>query len=351
MSEWTDLLKSIADTIYDYRAGDFPQPTSNHVARWIAQFDGEVQIPLLQEVDHVLKQTYFDKDRVVDYFNTRVKNEKITGDNPQAFWRSANFLCIQKNGHSQEELLVLFAESLREQLGIEIDDCGSKDGPFVYLDDTLFSGSRIGTDMSLWLQQDAPQKTTVHFFVFAGHALGEWKMMDGVQKKAAAEGKKIDFHLWRAITFENRRSYRDKSEVLWPAVLPENAALKKYCEQEKKFPFELRTPGQQLKNNIFTSEEGRQLLEREFLLAGMRILSRCKEHKKVMRPLGFSYFGLGFGSMLVTFRNCPNNCPLALWWGDANADPSSPLGQWYPLLPRKTYSQGIVFDEAVFRNE
>ena len=35
---------------------------------------------------------------------------------------------------------------------------------------------------------------------------------------------------------------------------------------------------------------------------------------------------LGFGSLVVTFRNCPNNAPLALWAGDP----------WYPLFPRRT---------------
>jgi hypothetical protein len=34
---------------------------------------------------------------------------------------------------------------------------------------------------------------------------------------------------------------------------------------------------------------------------------------------------LGFGSTIVTFRNCPNNAPLAFWAGDP----------WYPLFPRK----------------
>jgi hypothetical protein len=37
---------------------------------------------------------------------------------------------------------------------------------------------------------------------------------------------------------------------------------------------------------------------------------------------------LGFGSLIVTFRNCPNNAPLAFWV-------DSP---WYPLFPRTTNS-------------
>ncbi len=41
---------------------------------------------------------------------------------------------------------------------------------------------------------------------------------------------------------------------------------------------------------------------------------------------------LGFGSLVVTFRNCPNNAPLALWVGDP----------WYPLFPRTTNSQAEI---------
>ncbi len=349
MSERDSLLKSIADTIHDYRAGEIPMATYRHVAKWISQFEEDVQIPLLKEIDHVFKQTYFDKDLVSDIFNNRVKNEKITGEEPRAFWRSANFLRIQQGGHSQEELLILFGESLKKQLGVEIDNCGKKGGPFIYLDDVLFSGSRIGNDISLWLQQDAPEEATVHIFVFAVHTLGEWQMMERIKKEATVAGKRIDFQLWRSVTFENRKYDRNISEVLWPVELPDDEALKKYCEEEKRFPFEPRIPGRKLTNEIFSSEEGRQLLEREFLLAGIRIRNLCKNPAKVMRPLGFSNFGLGFGSMIFTYRNCPNNCPLALWWGDSEASSSSPLGQWYPLLPRKTYSQDTNFWGIDFR--
>ncbi|MBU2055531.1 MAG: hypothetical protein KJ936_08395 [Proteobacteria bacterium] len=348
MTKRSTALKSIASTIADYREGEIPEPTPQHVDQWISQFSKEMQEPLLVEVDHVLKQTYFEKAWVLDCFNDRVKNEKITGEKPRAFWRSANFLRIQQDGHSQEELLALFGESLKAQLGVEIDICGKEGGPFIYLDDALFSGNRIGNDISTWIKEAAPATAVVNIMVFAVHTLGEWQMMNRIKKEAAAAGKKIDFHLWRAVTFENRKRDRDTSEVLWPATLPVDISLDAYIEQEKKFPFEPRKPGKKLKYEIFSSEEGRQLLESEFLLAGIRIRGLCKNPKKVMRPLGFSKFGLGFGSMIVTFRNCPNNCPLALWWGDATASPSSPLGQWYPLLSRKTYGRDTEFYGDLF---
>ena len=87
---------------------------------------------------------------------------------------------------------------------------------------------------------------------------------------------------------------------------------------------------------VFSSEAGRQLLESEFLIAGVKIRTLTQSPKDFIRPLGLGNFGVGFGSLLVTYRNCPNNCPLALWWGDPEA--TSGALHWYPLLSRKTYA-------------
>ena len=108
--------------------------------------------------------------------------------------------------------------------------------------------------------------------------------------------------------------------------------------EEKKFPFEPRETGGRVAHTVFSSEENRQLLERELLLAGMHIRSLSQNPSPALRPLGFSPFGLGFGSTIVTYRNCPNNAPLALWWGDPQAAPAHPFARWYPLVQRRTYA-------------
>ena len=52
-----------------------------------------------------------------------------------------------------------------------------------------------------------------------------------------------------------------------------------------------------------------------------------------MRPLGYHNLRtLGFGSMFITYRNCPNNCPLALWV-EQDAYPS--------LFPRKANTKNL----------
>ena len=336
MSARNELLGSIATAIKDYRAGEIDEPTPEHVNRWVGQFSADVQAPLLTELNHVLNQTYFSKKVVSDFFARQIKQKKITGDNSCDFWNRANFLNNQAHGKSQAEILKLFGESLAAQCGFAINDCGSPHGPFFYLDDVLFSGGRVGTDLKAWIQNDAPAKAAVHILVIGTHRLGEWQCLEGLKKAAKEAGKAITFDCWAAIRFENRKYYKDTSEVLWPAEVPADAALAAYMALETRFPFEPRPLGGVLQNKIFSGEPGRQLIERELLLAGVKIRAGCQDPKKSMRPLGFGHFGLGFGSTIVTYRNCPNNCPLALWWGDPQAT-YGPF-HWYPLLPRKTYA-------------
>jgi hypothetical protein len=88
---------------------------------------------------------------------------------------------------------------------------------------------------------------------------------------------------------------------------------------------------------VFSSEQGRQALEQGFLKAGMKIRSFSADPSAALKPLGFGPFGVGFGSLFLSYRNCPNNAPLALWWGDPSKPRTHPFSKWLPLVPRKTY--------------
>ncbi len=339
MTERAQLLSSLATTIADYRAGELQTPTPDHVDRWVRQFADEAQQPILRELDHVLKKTYFTRRFVQEFIDELVRTEELAGSDPCEFWRGAGLLEIQKNGQSQAEMLELLGDSLLKHCGLARTACTGGSGQYVYLDDVLFSGSRIGNDLTTWISGDAPQEAKVHIIVIAAHKLGQWQCIERLRKEAEKVGKKIDFEFWRAISFENRKKYRAASEVLWPASLPDDDQLKAYMAMEEKFPFELRRPAAWPASTVFSSEQGRQTLERELLLAGVKIRGFSQNPSRWVRPLGFSAYGLGFGSPVVTFRNCPNNCPLALWWGDPDASASSPLSRWYPLFPRKTYGK------------
>lgn len=345
MTERSNLLESIASTASDYRAGELDAPSPDHIERWIKQFDKDVRTPMLRELDHVLKQTYFPKKRVKSFLKGLILNKDLAGDDHCSFWRSTHFLDIQQNGHSQHELLAIFDIPLKAACGVTTAECGTEGGDFIYLDDVLFSGSRIGNDLEPWILNEAPPNGTIHIIVIAFHAFGEYKLKERLDRANKQSGKRLTIQVWRSITIENRNRYRRDAEVLWPAVVPDEEIYRNYVALPHRFPFTERPVGGG--TGIFSSEEGRQLLERELLLAGLKIRDFCANPSSIMRPLGFSPFGLGFGSMIITFRNCPNNSPLALWWGDPDADQGHPFSHWYPLFPRKTYEDGGFDDEII----
>jgi hypothetical protein len=348
LTERQHLLASIAATTSDYREGDLPAPTPQHVEQWIRQFSPGVQLPILREMDHVLKQTYLSKEWIKGFFSKQIINEAMTGKNAAKFWSRAHLLDIQQNGQSQTHIRKLFGESLQEKCGLDLNACGAAGGAYIYLDDVIFTGGRVRNDLTAWIKDVAPAKAVLHILVIATHELGEWQCTKSLKEVATAAGKEIELHVWAAARIENRKAYRNSSEVLWPATVPDDPALEAYLAQQGRFPLEPRQPGGKPEIKIFSSEEGRQLLEREFLMAGVRIRGFCQNPKPIMRPLGFSNFGVGFGSTIVTYRNCPNTAPLALWWGDPNAHDNHPFSRWYPLLQRRTYEREVNLDDFDF---
>jgi hypothetical protein len=142
----------------------------------------------------------------------------------------------------------------------------------------------------------------------------------------ARRGKKIQFKWWRIVELEDRRTYINSSDVLRPTQIPADPITQAYVQAMKHQPV-LRTPPGTGELKIFSSDEGRELLEQQFLAKGAYIRTVCPMLNEYQRPLGNMVLEtLGFGSTIVTFRNCPNNAPLVFWAGDP----------WHPLFLRKT---------------
>ncbi|MDH2291568.1 hypothetical protein QD172_09940 [Cobetia sp. 10Alg 146] len=343
MSERDDLLISVANEIRTYRQGDLSEPTPEHVDRWLQQFTPAQQLPFIREFNHVIKQTFITSHEVEDFLSSLVTNQELAGDDPAGYWSTANLLNIQQNGQSQKEMLKLFSKCLEEVFGLDLEACGEDGGDFIYLDDVMFSGNRVGNDLEAWIVNDAPQSARVHVIVAAYHTLGQYLTAQKLKRVIANSGKKISVEYWRVLTIENQKAHKNISGVLWPTAAPSAAEVQAYMALPSKYPFEPRQPSAK-PIEPFSSEAGRQILESEFLIAGAKIRAMSEKPKSSMKPLGFSPFGVGFGSMLVTYRNCPNNCPIAMWWGDPEA--TSGALHWYPLLPREGYSSlRNIFDD------
>ncbi len=290
---------------------------------------------MLGEIDHVLKSTYFSRARAQQYLTSLISTEGIAGLDPAAFWVNVTCLDGQAHGSSQRELVATFTKLLRDAFGIEITDPVINPRVFLYLDDAIFSGDTLRRDLRSWIENDAPAMASVHVVVFTLHT-GFWYARKRIGDAIQASGKQITVTYWRAQEVKNKRDERRDAGVLWPWEIPDEEVVQNYVGG-LQHAVTLRPLGGDL--GPFSSEGGRQLLEREFTIAGARIRSAYQDPSDILRPLGYSRFGLGFGSMTVTYRNCPNNAPLALWWGNAGGVGPAHFNNWYPLVPRKVHQQ------------
>ncbi len=326
MNTQTDFIKSIITTTADYYAFANHASVEAHINTWLQQFDESVRLPLLTEMDYVLKKTYFSKHRIKSLLQKIITSEKFAGQDPCAFWKSANFLDIQGGGTSQKDMLSLFSNELEAKYNFKIDDCGSDGGDFIYLDDFSFTGGRIIQDIRKWIVECAPQNAKLHIITIVKHTSGNYYTKKEIKKCITDNNKDISFTWEDFMVVEDKKSCTNFSDVLRPTVIPDNDDVKEYAEALTYEPH-LRNSGNVGGNNLFSSNAGRELLEQVFLTTGIEVRKKCQSLTKYHRPLGYMYLEtLGFGTMIVTYRNCPNNAPLALWAGRP----------WYPLFRRTT---------------
>lgn len=326
MASQPNLRADVAALIADYRLGEIPAPDAAHVDRWVEQFPQAVRDPILSELKHVFGMTYFTRAKVQSFIDMVVTSPKFAGPDPAQFWQGVKVLQLQTAGNSQKDMCELLKGSLQRQCGLNMDLCGLAPHTYLYLDDALFSGGRIRSDIVNWVNGLAPANAKVAILVIGLHSLGQWYSAKEIQKAATAAGKTIATTWWRAIEFEDRKSYTTNSDVLRPASIPTDDQTQAYVAALGAAPI-LRTVGGKSPLGIFSGEQGRHLLEQEFTSAGVRVRAMCPHFNEFMRPLGNFFFkSLGFGSTIVTYRNCPNNAPLVFWAGNP----------WYPLFPRKT---------------
>jgi len=255
-------------------------------------------------------------------------NSGLAGADPHVYWKNANFLRIESRGNSQRVMLTLFGQILKQTFNVNLEDCGSDKGPYFYFDDVVFTGSHFKSDLIRWLKSKGPPEMRIIVVVIAYHSQGQFFASKDVTKAAEKAEKHVKITWCRRLVIEDRKAYRDKWDVLRPSRLPDDELTEEYVRdlEQSGHPPILRKTGSLGRNQFFSSEESRDLLEQEFLKAGLKIRSANPNLNECQRPLGLMFFpSLGFGSVIVTYRNCPNNCPLAFWVDYP----------WFPLFPRK----------------
>lgn len=325
-----DLAASIAATMGDYRPDELPLTGVDHVEAWVTQFPGDWQVPILREMDSVLRRTYLSRARHLEFVRRVIHDERLTQGNPQAFWPRTCFLEFSNKGQSQTALLEMYDAELKKLTGIGVRECGGYEDRFIYVDDALFSGTQMRWALINWIGSDAPEDACVDAALQVVCREPLTYLTQRVSKANLESGKHV--RLGELVVDKMYQVSLDNGwsgEVLRPREDPGG-------EPACRLLSELAARGQRVRwraasteptNQVFSSEPGRCLLEQAFLRAGAYIKYELKRDLPPNAwPLGYNPWpSLGFGTLVVTYGNCPNSAPLALWAGDP----------WYPLFPRR----------------
>jgi hypothetical protein len=334
-----ELTTSIAARVQDYRRGEIAPITPERVDQWVCQFDSCDQLPILTEIDRLLARFYWSRSRVKNEIRAFLTYDPLFRDNPRQRLSKVSFLDTQARGKSQKELLAITNEVLQENFDLDLAHCKGTT-TYIYIDDALFTGGTVSKTILKPQNQPVPQGATVIFFHFCCYDRREWvrgKIEENLSVKT------------RFVQTEFLNSSRRKGSVdfFWPKRIPLDDIATSYCSNlETALEIKLGSSSSLFRNlstgiqdPLFSSEDHRNILERAFLIAGIKRITSVRNPKERLYPLGQDNFiSLGFGAFFVTYRNVANNCPLALWYGakgDGSVSDNSPLKLWLPLFPRK----------------
>lgn len=309
IDEKTRLITSIADTVADFRKGELGSMTQERVRAWIDQFEPHARVAILPELSYVLKHSYYSRTKVDNFIKDLTWEPFIQINNKNYAWDAVNFLQCPNNGGSQRAMLGLVNQRLRKKYCMSLQICGSTHGPFIYLDDLSFTGMRIKNDLADWIRNHAPTRATVLIVLMAYYQDG-YKLINRELQQVCRQANKTITIEWHPGT----RQLNNKTDVLKLDQHDQSAGL--------------------YSGGFFHSNSHRRVMTEHFLKVGQSILkhSPTLSNKEHMHPLGNSVHDLqGLGTLLITYRNCPNSCPLALW-----AECDDAAAPWKPLFPRIT---------------
>ncbi|MEQ8736320.1 MAG: hypothetical protein RIC29_15450 [Rhodospirillaceae bacterium] len=332
-STYSKACENLSNIIEDYRQDELATLTPEHVERWANQFEEMDRHQIVTETANILNKTYVSEKKVDGFLKSVLNDSNFTAGDPKKFWQNVGLLDIQPNSRSQKELNRKLCELCKQEYGVDIAVNSSKNNVWIYLDDGIFTGHQMTVDLSNWIEANNVENVEIRTVVIGAHKFGEYELSKlgiKVQKE-----RSITVKPWAVIRLENRKTYRANSDVLWPTFIPDGGMVEEWLtKREMKLDHFHSRSGENLGDaNLFSTSSARAKLEYAFMERGAYICTLGASNNRMMKPLGYSTFrSVGFGTLFCTYRNCPNNAPLVLWWGDPNGNQT--LRRWYPLIQR-----------------
>jgi hypothetical protein len=298
-------IEELAAFIDEYRGARVPN-SRKHVRSWLRGFDEPERVG--DELVHVLRSTFLSREQAATELRDWLTNPKKLTKGLISSWDEATFLDIAERGGSQRDVLDLLDEEAVAN-GEAPMRSRSGEGLYVYADDVSAHGMRILNDLTPWIAHHAPAEFDLLILLERGLIGQETYVTNELKNRARRSSKSARVRWWCNEQFA-------RADCYFPSEIPDNEELSSWREEMGVTQITLRTV--KTTGRFFSSDDSRKVIESEFLIAGARILANNHylNPRKYMRPLGntiWSSAPLGLGVPIVTWRNCPNSAPLALW--------------------------------------
>ena len=138
-------------------------------------------------MDHVLKRTYFSRQRVTDFLDSLIQTQKLVGPDPCSFWRGVQFLDVQSGGDDASgKCWRCLARCCKGTVPSVFS--GAESDIYIYLDDAIFTGNRVRRDV-VTVGSKAPSKAKLHIVCIALHRVGGTTQADILQKQQMPVGR------------------------------------------------------------------------------------------------------------------------------------------------------------------
>lgn len=340
-----EIATKIYEVIKDYRNHDGIFLTPEKILLWANQFDADGEL-VLTELSNILPITYVSRSKAKELINEHILKyiNKYNYTDLKTFIIETHFISTQLEYKSQPAILNLLEEVLNEKF--DESYLPFVDYPkvnFIYFDDILASGSTIGKDLLVFLnQKDGKGKPfhqklmdseiTLSISVFCIHTWGFEFLKYRIQNEFSEKlMRKINW-IWD-YEIQNHAKFNNQSFNIVKPIKSENIKINTYLESlsaNKYEDYAYRNINQPFKEFFFTSKENRIKFENIITEKGIDLIHQIKgEIKPNIRPLGFinpAYKIFGLGTHFFTWRNIPNNSPLVYWWEVTGHN-------WKPLFP------------------
>jgi hypothetical protein len=296
-------IEELASFVDHYQGGQVSD-AEEHVTDWLEMFDEPDRVA--DELAHVLRRSFLTREQAAAEIAGWLAKPKKVSRGRISSWDETTFLDVAAGGGSQHAVLDLFDKAAVENGEEPIRSRSG--GVFVYADDVSVQGMRLLNDLTPWMEHEAPAEFELVILLQRRLAGRESYLTNTLRERARSAGKKL-----ARITFWCNEEF-SSADCYSPAVIPENEDVAAWISKANIKPPTLRTGTGS--GRFFSSDAARRMIESEFLIAGARILAKTRnlQQKKHMRPLGNTVWpSLGIGVPIVTWRNCPNSAPLALW--------------------------------------